>query len=113
MIERSGVAALLVGAAIVLPAAALSDTRVVCPFRRVTGLPCPACGLTRSWQAAAHLRPRESLRYHPLGTATLLAAAGIALWRPDDLPPLADRRAVQLSATVLWLASWLWRLRRR
>ena len=113
MIDRYGVSAILVGAAIALPRAALSDTLVICPFRRLTGLPCPACGVTRSWQAAAHLHPRDSLAYHPLGAVTLLAAAGIALAGPDDVPRLADRRAVHLSAAAIWLATWLWRLRRR
>ena len=112
MIDRSGVAALLVGVAIALPRAALSDTRVVCPFRRLTGLPCPACGLTRSWQAAAHLHPRNSLDQHPLGAVTLLAAAGFALADADAVPRLVDRRAVQLSAAAVWMAAWLWRLRR-
>ena len=112
MIDRSGAAAILVGIAVALPRAVLSDTPVVCPFRRLTGLPCPACGLTRSWQAAAHGRPRESFDHHPLGAVTLLAGAGIALAGRDAVPRLADRRAVQLSAAAVWTAVWLWRLRR-
>jgi hypothetical protein len=113
VVDRSGVAAILVGIAVALPRAALSDTLVVCPFRRLTGLPCPACGLTRSWQAAAHVRPRDSFDQHPLGVVTLLAAAGIALTDADEMPRLVDRRAVQLSAATVWTAAWLWRLRRR
>jgi hypothetical protein len=112
VIDRYGVTALLVGAAIALPRAALSDTLVVCPFRRLTGVPCPACGLTRSWQAAAHLRPRESLAYHPLGAVTFLAATGIALAGRDGDPRLADRRDVRIAAAAVWTAVWLWRLRR-
>jgi hypothetical protein len=113
VIDRRGAAAVLVGLAIVLPGGLLRDEPTVCPFRRATGLPCPACGLTRSWQAAAHLQPRDSVGYHPLGAVTFLAAAGMALSDADDLGRLADRRSVQLTAVTLWLATWLWRLGRR
>ncbi len=112
MIDRYGVAALLVGVAIALPRAALSDQLVVCPFRRLTGLPCPTCGLTRSWQAAGHLRLRDSVAYHPLGVASMVAAAGIAVGGREGTSRLADRREVRLSAGAVWLAAWLWRLRR-
>jgi hypothetical protein len=112
VIDRAGAAAVLVGLAIALPGNVLRDEPAICPFRRATGLPCPACGLTRSWQAAAHLHPHASFAYHPLGAVTFLAAAGIALSGRDGTPPLADRRSVQLTAGALWLATWLWRLRR-
>ena len=112
MIDRYGVAAVLVGAAIALPRGLLRDSPVICPFRRLTGLPCPACGLTRSWQAAAHLEPAESLGYHPLGAVTFVAAAGLALAGPDGTPRLARRREVQAVAIAAWIATWLWRLRR-
>ena len=112
MIDPRGIAAILVAGAAVLPRVLLRDSPVICPFRRATGLPCPACGLTRSWQAAAHLRLGESLGYHPLGAATLVAAIAVALDSGNGAPPLAERRAVQSSAVVLWLATWLWRLAR-
>jgi hypothetical protein len=114
VIDRRGAAAVLVGLAIALPGGLLRDEPAICPFRRATGLPCPACGLTRSWQAAAHLQPRDSFGYHPLGAVTFLAAAGIALAGRDgaDTRRLADRRSVQLTAAAFWLATWLWRLRR-
>ena len=112
MIDRRGVAAILVAAAIVLPRAVLRETPVVCPFRRVTGLPCPSCGLTRSWKAAADLRVADSVAYHPLGAATLLGAVAIALDRPDGASRLAERRDVRAAAGAVWMAAWLWRLMR-
>ena len=112
VIDRRAVAAVLVAGAVVLPGALLRGSPVICPFRRVTGLPCPACGLTRSWQAAAHLRLGDSLGYHPLGAATFLGAVAIALDERDGVPRLTERRDVQLSAGALWVAAWLWRLRR-
>lgn len=50
----------------------------LCVFKAVTGLPCPFCGLTRSFVCTAHLSLREALQYHPLGPA-LWALAAVAL----------------------------------
>jgi hypothetical protein len=110
--DRRTVARLLLAGAAALPAAPLRDAPVLCPFRRVTGRPCPACGLTRSWQAAAHGRARESVAHHPLG----LAVMGVTVWwavdpTAEDRVATVDRRVLAL-ALGLWLATWLWRLRR-
>lgn len=43
----------------------------VCSFKRVTGLPCPGCGLTRSWVSALHGDLRSSLGHHSLGWLVL------------------------------------------
>jgi hypothetical protein len=116
VIDRRGVAAILVAGAFSLPRGVLRDAPTLCPFRRVTGLPCPTCGLTRSWQAAAHLRLRDSLAYHPLGAATFVAAVMVALAEPSAgtgmAHALAQRREVRLSAAAVWLATWAWRVRR-
>ncbi|MCX5684342.1 MAG: DUF2752 domain-containing protein, partial [Planctomycetota bacterium] len=36
------------------------DGPVLCPLRLVTGIPCPACGLTRSFCALASGRPADA-----------------------------------------------------
>ena len=38
----------------------------LCPFKKITGLPCPACGTTRAWVAAFHLDFKAAFHYHPL-----------------------------------------------
>lgn len=50
---------------------------VLCPFRLITNLPCPGCGLTRSWVALAQGDVTGSLTYHPLGWAFLLIAGWV------------------------------------
>lgn len=39
----------------------------VCVFKNMTNLPCPGCGLTRSFLYLGHLRIWDSLRMNPFG----------------------------------------------
>jgi hypothetical protein len=48
---------------------------VLCPFRLVTGIPCPFCGLTRSVFAAGQGLWTVSLEHHVLGPLVLVLAA--------------------------------------
>jgi hypothetical protein len=48
-------------------------TFVLCLFRKVTGLPCPGCGMTRSFCALAKGNVHQSFLFHPLGPLVFLA----------------------------------------
>jgi len=48
-----------------------------CGFKNRTGIPCLACGGTRSMQALAHGEPRTALAFHPAFT---LAVFATPLW---------------------------------
>lgn len=37
-----------------------------CPVRNLTGIPCPACGMTRAWMLALRLDLAGALRMHPM-----------------------------------------------
>jgi hypothetical protein len=67
-------------AGILLLAALPSDGAGVplCPFRYLTGLPCPGCGLTRGLSSLLHLHFARAFDYHPLAYFLLPAAALIA-----------------------------------
>ena len=102
------------GIAFAAPAAAVADGPVVCPFRLATGLPCPGCGLARSWIALAQGDPGDAFARHAFGPLLFvlaigaLAAVGRSFWRrarPVDLASLAGSRPA-LALTGAWCAWW-------
>lgn len=40
--------------------------RMPCLFRRLTGIPCPCCGMSRAWLAALRLELQTAFTYHPM-----------------------------------------------
>lgn len=111
MLLRAAAAGGLIGA-VLLPDRVVRDGPVLCLFRRITGWPCPSCGLTRSWQAIGHGRVGDGLASHPFGPLTMLAAVWLASdtsaeRRLED----AGRRWGQVAAAA-WIGAWLWRLSR-
>lgn len=43
-----------------------------CGFKSATSIPCPGCGLTRSWVEAAHGNPTVSFAYNRIGMALMI-----------------------------------------
>ena len=96
---------------------------VVCPFRRVTGRPCPACGVTRASVALLRGDVVGGYRQHSVWTVAALATAAASIgsivsghgsgfeqvttrWRQSSR---ATRLAVGGSAVT---AVWWWNIRR-
>jgi hypothetical protein len=98
-------------AAAVIPERSIARGPVLCPFRLLTGLPCPGCGLTRSWVGLAHGDFGAAFANNlvgPLlavGTLVFVVAYFTALIRrrpvPDAARLLAGRPA--LVGISLWL----------
>ncbi len=77
-----------------------------CLFYHLTGLPCPGCGLTRSFVCLGHGRLWESLHWHPLGPAIFLLFAllwlrcGVFWISGRTLLPLSPRTSAGLSCAA-------------
>jgi hypothetical protein len=86
-----GVTAVTLLAAMLVPLDWVQDGPLLCPFRLLTGLPCPGCGMTRSVVALAHGDLQSSLFYHPLGV--VVAAVGSMLVLADVMELVRRQRA--------------------
>ena len=68
-----------------------------CLLKRLTGIPCPFCGSTRSLQACSRLDFAASFHWNPLA---FVACVGIAAW------------FIAWAVDRLWNRRWLGALRR-
>lgn len=82
-----------------------------CPFKGLTGIPCPTCGTTRAALALAHFEPVHALTHYPLpalGWILFLGgglAAGWRAWRGLSLPRIPRR--IPLWARLAFLGAVL------
>jgi hypothetical protein len=106
----AGLAVASVLAAALMPERMAREGPTLCLFRRATGLPCPSCGMTRSWNAAARLKLRDSVRFHPFGLPAL-GAIGMVAWQVGQGRQPRLPTGVGLGLGAAWLGVWLGRLR--
>ncbi len=92
LLAAIGVAAVL--AARLFPFSALPT---MCAFKLVSGQPCLACGMTRSWIHMAHGRVGAAFVQNPLGTALFVTLAGTVLYLA--VRTVASSPAVRLKAS--------------
>lgn len=93
---------------------------VLCPFRALTGLPCPGCGMTRAFCALGHGDLSAAFGYNAL--APFVYAAALLLWAHalatvlrfesaraalERLKPTQRAAGVLLALTLAW---WVLRL---
>ncbi|MBN1421215.1 MAG: DUF2752 domain-containing protein [Planctomycetes bacterium] len=113
----SASALLLLAAGLVWPILG-AGIRVACPFRAITGIPCPTCGATRAVIAFAHLDLMASLAANPLVFVAACASAGVvayaAAWRIGIIPRIsvalepAGRGAARILIAIAVLAQWIY-----
>ena len=97
---------------------------LACPTRKLTGIPCPACGTTRSATALAQGQFESALWTNPLGYLALAFLIFIPIWIVYDLLQKSQslKQAYQLAEakfkqpkfawplTLLLLANWIWNI---
>ena len=87
-----------------------------CPFKQLTGVPCPGCGATRAALALAELDPIHGLLHYPLPTVAWILfiggglVAGWRSWRRQPLPRLPNRLPVWVKIGIVGavLANWVY-----
>lgn len=87
-------AALAVVGSFVMPPHGIGFT--ICLLDRYAGLPCPGCGLTRSFACISHGLLETAVGYHPFGPllyAWAWSAVGVSLLGSARRARLADRFA--------------------
>lgn len=92
----------------------------VCPFRNVTGLPCPGCGITRSVCFALSGSFEESVAMNPLGLAVvmvlfvlpffLLFAPQWSYSRWIDMENLLAKPSVTAVVIAFLIALWIYNI---
>jgi hypothetical protein len=89
---------------------------VPCWFKRVTGLPCLTCGMTRSFSLAAHGQWYEAFRMHLLGPVLFVPTCGALIYLAVSLVggfrvrlnlSLRARRAVFWSVLGAFTTCWM------
>jgi hypothetical protein len=83
-----------------------------CTMKRVTGIGCPGCGMTRSVCATARGDVRTALRFHLFGPAVFLAS--VLLWVAalfGRVPRIEDRRVHRVVAGIVLVLMAYWIVR--
>jgi hypothetical protein len=84
----------------------------ICGFKNLTGLPCPACGMSHSLHALTHLRITDSVRFHPVGA--LLYLLVIIFFLKNTMELITKRKLITgirpaflPAGIILFLTAWL------
>jgi len=87
----------------------------LCPFKVLTDIPCPGCGLTRSLVLFAHGDWTQAIAFHPLGPMVYLAlwltliAGVLSMYRKPK--PISPRFLIFAGSTFISALLILWVIR--
>ena len=117
LIQLAGVESLLL---IILLVTHYFRLPLVCPFKYVTGIPCPGCGGTRVFFALLHGRFAEALAINPLSVVVIAFALAAPVWLFVDCYRGTDSLQRVMRSKWSWkttaiviliiLANWIWNI---
>jgi Protein of unknown function (DUF2752) len=101
-----------------------TDTYTVCPIKNVTGVPCPACGTTRSMLSMFNGDVSESVNHNPLGLLMMVLIIVFPAWIILDLirqknyfhsfynkvERAFERKIVMIPSVLVIIAIWAWNI---
>ena len=96
----------------------------VCMIRSITGIPCPACGSTRSALAIISGQWTEALMVNPLGYIVILLLATCPVWVMYDIlfgkktfftfyhktENLLRKKPAALTLITIITTNWIWNI---
>lgn len=107
----AGIGFAAVVAAACIPVDSVEHGPVLCPIRRLTGIPCPGCGLTRSFVYTMHGQFGDAVAAHafgPLLVALIVVACVLVPVRAlRGRPPIRMRRVVTHPVAIAFIVGWL------
>lgn len=94
----------------VWPVQSVDSGEPTCILRILTGLPCPGCGMTRSWVHLAHGDVAAAFEYNLFGPLAMATAAGLVVYTAVALVRRqpTERLFDQLNPKVLMVLMGLW-----
>lgn len=90
-----------------------------CKFFRLTGIPCPTCGISRSFHAMVNIEITDAFNWHWLGPFLFGAIVfsgmffGItAVWGKTAILNISTKKVITGAAgmLLLWLLVWVFRV---
>lgn len=92
------------------PVQSVDSGQATCLLRLTTGMPCPGCGMTRSWVHLAHGDVATAFEYNVFGPVGMAMAAGLIVYTVVALVRRrpTDRLFDQLNPKILMVGMGLW-----
>jgi len=109
-----------IAALVLVLGAAYFQLPIGCPFKAITGYPCPGCGGTRALIALLHGHIWEAIMINPLSVLLILFAVAAPVWLFIDcyrgthtLKKLMRSpwpTPVLIITALILLANWIWNI---
>lgn len=81
----------------------------ICPFKRIFGIPCPSCGMTRAYVSLLKFDVHDAFFYHPLFFSIPIILIIIAISKYKNIG-FAKLRVFWYFTAVVFVSVWIIRM---